>query len=240
MRKVLAVTIGLVLMACGLGDSWSSSSGTGQPWTPPVKWPSRTSCRPAAGPVAPRCRRDAASSTCAPQAGNHDFGSGRTVADLGVQRRLSRPDPARRRRRAGDGQRAQRSGREHDRALARHAPAGGHGRRPAPADARRAGTGRRPGRSTSRPRRSGTTRIRTATRATTCIGAWPGMFIVDDAAAPRWPAQDLRRRRHPGHRAGQEVRQRRRSSTTAGLSERPRRARRSDRRQRHRTRRTWT
>ena len=106
-------------------------------------------------------------------------------------------------------------------ALARHAPAGGDGRRAAPDGRARPDLVARPGRSTSRPRRSGTTRTRTARPPTTSTAGLAGHVPRRRRRHRRArPAARVRRRRRPADRAGQDVRRRRLGPTAAARSTR--------------------
>ena len=138
---------------------------------------------PAAGALARRRRRPARLRPDRAGRARHDFGGGPDATRGGSTAPTSGPTLRADARRAGRGQRPQRAGRDHQRALARHAPAGRGWTAGRTSRSRRATPGPRPGRSTSRRPRSGTTRTRTATPASTSTAASPGMFILDDPAA---------------------------------------------------------
>ena len=121
------------------------------------------------------------------QSGETEFVAGTSTPTIGYNGSLPRPDAARRARRDGRRPPPQRAGRRDHRALARHAPAARDGRRPAPADRARRDAGTRAGRSTSRPRRSGTTRIRTARPRRRSRSGLAGLFLLDDPAEQALP-----------------------------------------------------
>ena len=206
LRRVLIIS--LIVWPCSAPASvgcWRGHGRPPRPTPPSARWRSSGRCRSRRWP---RPLWTAAGGVRPDGLGRTARLRRRTGGDVRLQRRLPGADAAGPPGRAGRGQRPQRARRGDERALARHAPAAHHGRRPAPADRPRRHVvahldrqpaGRdplvppAPARRDSRPRLQGARRHVHRRR--------PGH-------RRRRAAARVRGRRRAGHRAGQGVRRR--------------------------------